>query len=71
LGAAANCRGWRLFDVAVNGGIVERDLESGGAHRALIREYDVLVDRDRIEIDFPFVRVNQALLCGMEVFALS
>jgi beta-galactosidase len=75
LGAATNCRGWRLFDIAVNGRIVERDLdiwnESGGAHRALIREYDVLVDRDRIEIDFPFVRVNQALLCGMEVFALS
>jgi hypothetical protein len=73
IGSAGDCTGWRLFDVAVNGEVLERDLdiwaEAGGDHRALGRTYAVEVAEDILTVEFPYVRVNQALICGIEVFA--
>ena len=71
VGSGLDCRGWRLFDIAINGNTVERKLdiwaEAGGDHRALVREYDVKMNRDLLILHFPKVQVNQAVICGIEV----
>lgn len=73
VGGCVDVGGLRCFDVAVNGDVVERDLDIGlrakGAHRALVREYAVEVPGDTLTLHFPFIRVNQALICGIEILA--
>lgn len=73
VGGSADCRRWRLFDIAVNGMTVERDLDiwdsAGGAHQAFVREYEIITGENTLSIQFPQVRVNQALICAIEVFA--
>jgi len=72
VGGGCNCKGWRLFDIAVNGSRIEEDLDiwgsAGGDHRALVREYEIDLDTEILTLHFPFVRVNQALICGIELF---
>ena len=74
VGGGLHCRSWRMFDVRVNEQTVARDLDiwtvCGGDHYALVRDYPVETQSDLLTVDFPFVRSNQALICGIEVFAL-
>ncbi len=71
VGGAADCRGWRLFDVAINGETVESKLdvwsESGGSHHALCRSYTVTIKSEVLTLHFPQVSANQALIFGIEV----
>lgn len=75
VGGGARCQGWRLFDIAVNGTVLEHDVdiwkEAGRDHQAVVHEFDVRVEEDRLVLHFPTVRVGQALICGIEVFALG
>ncbi|XHR31001.1 MAG: malectin domain-containing carbohydrate-binding protein [Chthoniobacteraceae bacterium] len=75
VGGAADCRGWRLFDIAVNGKVLVRNLDiwsvSGGDHQALVREFDIPVEGDLLTLHFPCVRVGQALICGIEILELG
>ncbi|XHR30587.1 MAG: glycoside hydrolase family 2 TIM barrel-domain containing protein [Chthoniobacteraceae bacterium] len=75
VGGGACCQGWRLFDIAVNETVLERDVdiwkETGRDHQALVREFDVHIEGDLLVLHFPTVRVGQALICGIEIFALG
>lgn len=75
VGHTADCSGWRLFDVAVNGVAVENDLDvweaANGHHRALVREYSVEAAEEILSVTFPYVRSGQALVFGIELFALE
>lgn len=71
VGGGSDCEGWRLFDIAVNGRVLDRDFDiwsrAGGDHRALIWERSVDVTDTILTVHFPTVRANQALICGIEI----
>ena len=73
VGGGMNCRGWRAFDIAANGTTIDRHLDiwsaTGSDHRALVREYPLEIDAPILHLGFPRVPANQALVCGIEVFA--
>jgi hypothetical protein len=67
-----DCRGWRMFDVAINDQVIEKDLDiwaqAQGTHCALVKEYDITLHQPSLCLHFPHVRVNQAIICGIEIF---
>ena len=74
VGGGMDCRGMRIFDIAANGTPIDHDVDiwvaTGGDHRALVREYPLDVEGG-LHIGFPRVLANQALICGVEIFARS
>jgi len=65
---------WRLFDVAVNGKTLIKDLDlfaEAGFGRALTRVLEVEPKDGRIELSFPRVAANQAILCAVAVATRS
>jgi len=70
-GAGADRTAWRLFDIAIDDRVMERDFDiwarAGGAHRALVWEREVQSAGGVLTVHFPCVRVGQALVCGIEV----
>ena len=75
VGGGMDCEGWRLFDIAINGEVLERDFDiwsrAGGDHHALVWEREVTVAGDWLTIHFPEVRSIQALVCGIEILAVG
>ena len=70
IGGGMDCTGWRLFDVAVNGETVIRDLDIWkvvGADRALKKMIPVKVSGGRLVISFPHVAAGQALLSAIAI----
>lgn len=69
-GGGADCTGWRLFDVAVNGETKLRDLdlwrEAGRAH-AVRKVVKASAHDGRIEISFPRVRAGQAVISAIAI----
>jgi beta-galactosidase len=65
-----NSKGWRLFDVAVNGKTVLKDLdiwqESTG-NTALKKTVRVQITGGRLVIGFPQVKAAQALICAIAI----
>ncbi len=65
-----NCAGWRLFDVAVNGTAVLRDIdlwaEAGFAH-AVKKVVNARVKGGWVEISFPRVASYQAVISGIAI----
>jgi hypothetical protein len=70
VGGAADCHGWRKFDVAVNGRVVDRNLDiwtaAAGDHRLLVRAYEVETTSEILTLHFPFVAVGQAVIFAVE-----
>ncbi len=67
-----NARAYRLFDVAVNGQVVIRDLDivkEAGYGNALRRQLDVLVKGGLLQIRFPRVRAGQAVISAIAISA--
>jgi len=66
-----DCTGWRLFDVAVNGATVLRDLdlwkESGGPARALKKIVSGRAKEGWLEISFPRVVSYQAVISAIAI----
>ena len=65
--------GQRVFDVAIQGHEVARELDivrqSGGVHRGLLLEYHAIAIKDALDIEFtPRTRLPP-LLCGVELIA--
>jgi hypothetical protein len=69
-GGGADCTGWRLFDVALNGRVVLHNFdiwkEAGYAH-ALKKAFSVTVQDGAIEVLFPRVASYQAVLSAIAV----
>ena len=69
-GGGLDCRGWRVFDVAVNGKTVIDDLdiwsEAGHDHvlKKTIRTY---INEDQLEVSFPEVLSGQAVISAIAI----
>jgi hypothetical protein len=73
-GGGWDYRGWRLFDVAINDQTVEQDLDifaEVGHDRALLKSWTVDITGDRLDIHFPRIDVNQAILCAFTITRLA
>ena len=70
--AGIDARGWRLFDVAVNGRTVIDDLDifaEAGFGRALKKVVEVDIEGGELRIDFPEVKAGQAVLSAIAIAA--
>lgn len=68
--AAIDARGWRVFDVAVNGEIVLSDLDifaEAGFGRAMRKTVTAKARSGWLEIGFPHVAAGQAILSGIRI----
>lgn len=68
--AGIDARGWRVFDVAVNGRTVIDDLDifaEAGFNRALRKVVDVEVRGGAIDIAFPEIKAGQAVLSAIAI----
>ena len=64
-----NCRGWRLFDVALNGKIMWKDLDiwsEAGIRKVLKKKADIHAERE-ICVSFPRVGSYQAVISAIAV----
>jgi len=72
-GGSLDCKGWRLFDIAVNDHVAARDVDvwaqSGyrGAHRI---DLDVNHCGGALRLHFPHVAAAQAVVCAIAVYAI-
>jgi len=69
-GGGMDCRGWRQFDVAVNGRTVLKDLDiwkEAGYSGALKKVVDVDVRGGKLVISFPHVASGQAVLSAVAI----
>ncbi|MDR0419724.1 MAG: DUF4982 domain-containing protein, partial [Prevotellaceae bacterium] len=70
--AAASCKEWRVFDVAVNGETMIKDLDIWDKARYCYAHKEVLkvkVINGLIDISFPKVRVGQAVISAIAIAA--
>ncbi len=60
----------RLFDVALNGQVVEKDFDlfaEGGLNQAIDREYTIEVTDGKVKISVPKVTANMSKMCAFKV----
>ena len=71
---SADYEGLRIFDVAINDSLVIDDLDpwaEAGYATAFCRTVTALAKNGRLHISFPEVKVGQAVICAIAVFAKS
>ena len=69
-GGGMDCRGWRLFDVAVNDKVVLKDLDiwaASGHDGALKKTITVKVKGGQLSISFPHVKAAEALISAIAI----
>ncbi|MCU7551587.1 malectin domain-containing carbohydrate-binding protein [Chitinophagaceae bacterium LB-8] len=69
-GGGLDCKGWRLFDVAVNGKTVIKDLDiwkEVGHDAALKKTVKVKVTGGLLRIDFPKIASGQAIISAIAI----
>jgi hypothetical protein len=70
VGGAADCTGWRLFDVAANGKTMLHDVDiwkEAGTDRALKKTFNVHVTGGKLVISFPKVNACQAVISAIAI----
>jgi hypothetical protein len=68
--AGIDARGWRLFDVAVNGRTVIDDLDifaEAGFNHALVRTVEADVTGGELRLHFPEIQAGQAILSAIAI----
>jgi hypothetical protein len=69
-GGGMDCRGWRLFDVAVNNTIVLKDLDiwkEAGHDRVIKKSFTVNITGGKLVIGFPYVASGQAVISAIAI----
>ncbi|MGO4771140.1 malectin domain-containing carbohydrate-binding protein [Flavobacterium sp. W22_SRS_FK3] len=69
-GGGLDCKGWRLFDVAINDNIVLKDLDiwsEAGHDSALKKTFTVKSVNGKIKISFPTVKASQAIISAIAI----
>ncbi|MEP6805801.1 MAG: malectin, partial [Flavobacterium sp.] len=69
-GGGLDCKGWRLFDVAINDNIVLKDFdiwEEVGHDKVLKKTFVVKSKNGKITISFPNVKVGQAIISAIAI----
>ena len=70
--AGIDARGWRLFDIAVNGRTLIRDLDlfkEAGFGRAIRKVVTARAESGRLVLSFPRVAAGQAVIAGIAISA--
>ncbi len=69
-GGGLDCKGWRLFDVAINDNVVLKDLDiwsEVGHDSALKKTFIVKSVNGKITISFPNVKASQAIISAIAI----
>lgn len=69
-GGGLDCKGWRLFDVAINENVVLKDLDiwaEAGHDKVLKKTFVVKSKNGRIVISFPNVKASQAIISAIAI----
>ena len=69
-GGGLDCKGWRLFDVAINDNVVLKDLDiwsEVGHDSALKKTFVVKSKNGKIVISFPNVKASQAIISSIAI----
>jgi len=69
-GGGLNCKGWRLFDVAINENVVLKDFDiwaEAGHDKALKKTFLVKSKNGKISINFPNVKSGQAIISAIAI----
>lgn len=69
-GGGIDCKGWRLFDVAINENVVLEDLDIWGEvghDKALKKTFIVKSANGKITISFPNSKASQAIISGIAI----
>lgn len=69
-GGGLDCKGWRLFDVAINNNVVLKDLDiwsEVGHDIALKKTFVVKSKNGKIVISFPNVKASQAIISAIAI----
>ena len=70
IGGGMDCRGWRIFDVAVNGEKVIENLDiwqEAGCLKGLKKSVKVKIKEKELVLHFPRIRSYQAVICAVAV----
>lgn len=69
-GGGMDCKGWRLFDVAINDNVVLKDFDiwaDAGHDNALKKTFKVKSTNGKIVISFPNVKASQAIISAIAI----
>ncbi|MFG4003081.1 malectin domain-containing carbohydrate-binding protein [Flavobacterium aquidurense] len=69
-GGGLDCKGWRLFDVAINDNVVLKDFDiwsEAGHDKALKKTFVVKSKNGKINISFPNVKAGQAIIAAIAI----
>ncbi|MFH6996206.1 malectin domain-containing carbohydrate-binding protein [Flavobacterium sp. FlaQc-48] len=69
-GGGLDCKGWRLFDVAINDNVVLKDFDiwsEAGHDKALKKTFVVKSKNGKITISFPNVKAGQAIISAIAI----
>ncbi|MDI3321167.1 malectin domain-containing carbohydrate-binding protein [Pinibacter soli] len=69
-GGSLNCKGWRMFDVAINDKTVLRDFDifkEAGFAKAIKKAFNVHVTNGRIKISFPDAAAGEAIINAIAI----
>lgn len=69
-GGGMDCKGWRLFDVAINENVVLKDFDiwaEAGHDNALKKVFKVKSKNGKIVISFPNVKASQAIISAIAI----
>ncbi|MDR6763116.1 hypothetical protein J2Y38_003335 [Flavobacterium sp. 2755] len=69
-GGGMDCKGWRLFDVAINENVVLKDFDiwaEAGHDNALKKTFVVKSTNGKIVISFPNVKASQAIISAIAI----
>jgi len=69
-GGGMDCKGWRLFDVAINDKVVLKDFDiwaEAGHDNALKKTFKVKSTNGKIVISFPNVKASQAIISAIAI----
>ncbi|WP_207514186.1 malectin domain-containing carbohydrate-binding protein [Longitalea luteola] len=69
-GGGLDCKGWRVFDVAVNNKTVIKDLDlwaEAGHDRAVKKVVNVHVTGGQLQISFPRIKAGQAIISAIAI----
>lgn len=69
-GGGLDCKGWRLFDVAINDNVVLKDFDiwaEAGHDNAVKKTFKVKSTNGKIVISFPNVKASQAIISAIAI----
>ncbi|MBN1416872.1 MAG: DUF4982 domain-containing protein [Bacteroidales bacterium] len=69
-GGSMNCKGWRLFDIAVNDTVVLKDFDiwsEAGHDRAIKKDFTVTVKGGMLRVHFPTILSGQAIISAIAI----